>query len=122
MSNRWFSWKSALSFSLIAATLAIAAPAHAEKPTTAILVDKKTSNLHLCEYVDGAYKILKTYHATLGQVKGDKEDEGDLKTPEGIYTFKHRMTAPQLQRKFGSLAFYMNFPNTFDELAGHKGS
>src|SRR4051794_36987638 len=56
--------------------------------TTAILVDKKTNSLELCEYVDGAYKVLKTFHATLGQVKGDKEDEGDLKTPEGIYTFK----------------------------------
>jgi murein L,D-transpeptidase YafK len=32
------------------------------------------------------------------------------------------MTAPQLAKKFGTLAFYMNFPNTFDELAGHKGS
>ena len=30
---------------------------------------------------------MKTYHATLGQVKGDKESENDLKTPEGIYTF-----------------------------------
>lgn len=94
----------------------------AHKNPTAILVDKKTNSLQLCEYVDGAYKILKTYHATMGQVKGDKEDEGDLKTPEGIYTFKTRMTAPKLAKKFGSLAFYMNFPNTFDELAGHKGS
>jgi murein L,D-transpeptidase YafK len=106
---------------VLVSTLA-ASVAWAAGNTTAILVDKKTSNLHVCEYVDGAYKILKTYHTTLGQVKGDKEDEGDLKTPEGIYTFKHRMTAPSLQKKFGSLAFYMNFPNTFDELAGHKGS
>ena len=90
--------------------------------TTAILVDKKASLLHVTEYVDGAYKKIKTYHTTLGQVKGDKEDEGDLKTPEGIYTFHHRLTAPALQKKFGTLAFYMNFPNTFDELAGHKGS
>ena len=92
------------------------------KATTAILVDKKTSTLHVTEYLDGEYKKLKTYHTTLGQVKGDKEDEGDMKTPEGIYTFHHRLTAPQLQKKFGSLAFYMNFPNTFDELAGRKGS
>jgi murein L,D-transpeptidase YafK len=93
-----------------------------ERPTNAILVDKKTNTLHLAEYIDGAYKIIKTYHATLGQVAGDKEDEGDLKTPEGIYTFKARLTRPTLQKKFGSLAFYMNYPNTFDDLAGHKGS
>lgn len=117
-----------LSFFALALTLlpsvvdaeAVKTPVH--KNTTAILVDKKTNSLQLCEYVDGAYKVLKTYHATMGQVKGDKEDEGDLKTPEGIYTFKTRMTAPQLAKKFGTLAFYLNFPNTFDELAGHKGS
>ncbi len=92
------------------------------KPTTAILVDKKSSLLHVTEYVNGEYRKVKTYHATLGQVKGDKEDEGDLKTPEGIYTFHHRLTPPSLQKKFGTLAFYMNYPNTFDQFAGRKGS
>ena len=90
--------------------------------TTAILVDKKTNSLHLTEYDQGKFNILKTYHATLGQVKGDKEDEDDLKTPEGIYTFKTLATPPSLQKKFGLMAFYMNFPNTFDQLAGRTGS
>jgi murein L,D-transpeptidase YafK len=107
---------------MMATSAAQAGATSSQKNTKAILVDKKTNTLHLCEYVDGAFKILKTYHATLGQVKGDKEDEGDLKTPEGIYTFKGRMTPPQLQKKFGSLAFNVNYPNTFDDLAGHKGS
>jgi murein L,D-transpeptidase YafK len=100
----------------------VSAATGSAKNTTAILVDKKTNTLELCEYVDGAYKVLKSYHATMGQVKGDKEDEGDLKTPEGIYTFKAKLTAPGLARKFGTLAFYLNFPNPFDDLAGHKGS
>ncbi len=90
--------------------------------STAILVDKKTNRLHVCEYSNGTYKILKTYHATLGQVKGDKEDENDLKTPEGIYTFKSLMTPPSLQKKFGVLSFYIDFPNSFDHLAGRTGS
>jgi murein L,D-transpeptidase YafK len=92
------------------------------RPKTAILVDKKTNMLYLTEYVDGEYKVLKEYHATLGQVKGDKEDEGDMKTPEGIYTFKALRTAPGLARKFGSMAFPLNFPNTYDVMAGHNGS
>jgi murein L,D-transpeptidase YafK len=92
------------------------------KEKSVILVDKKTNTLYLASYVDGAYQILKTYHATLGQVQGDKEDEGDLKTPEGIYTFKTRLTPPQLSKKFGKMAFYLNFPNTYDHLAGRTGS
>jgi len=89
---------------------------------TAILVDKKTNTLDLVEYENGEYKIIKKFHATIGKVKGDKEDEGDMKTPEGIYTFKTRLTPPGLKPMFGSMAFYLNFPNTFDELAGHQGS
>lgn len=88
---------------------------------TAILVDKKTNTLSVTQYVDGSYKILKTYHATLGQVKGDKQDEGDLKTPEGIYTFKAQLGGPTLPAKFGHTAFYVDYPNTYDQLAGRTG-
>ena len=92
-----------------------------QKSTTALLVDKKTNTLILAEYTNGEYKTIKTYHATLGQVKGDKEAEGDLKTPEGIYTFKARLTPPTLKPKFGSMAFYVDFPNTYDKIAGRTG-
>ena len=89
---------------------------------TAILIDKKTNQLYVSEYRDEGYSILKTYHATLGQVKGDKEAEDDLKTPEGIYLFKSVSSPPSLQKKFGAMGFYMNFPNAFDQLAGRTGS
>ncbi len=90
--------------------------------TSAVLVDKKTNNLLVCEYSNGTYKPIKTYHATLGQVAGDKEDENDLKTPEGIYTFKSISTPPALNKKFGKMGYHINFPNTFDQLAGRTGS
>lgn len=108
---------------ILAGLIGFAAPARAavQRPTHAILVDKKTNELHIAEYVEGEYKILKTFHATLGQVKGDKEEEGDLKTPEGIYTFSSFLTPPGLKAKFGKMAFYVDFPNTYDLLAGRTG-
>jgi murein L,D-transpeptidase YafK len=108
------------SLALVFSAQALAATAQSE--TTAILVDKKTNTLHVTEYVDGAYKVLKTYHATLGKVEGDKMDESDLKTPEGIYTLTTRLTPPGLGRKFGVMAFTLNFPNTYDQLAGRTGN
>jgi murein L,D-transpeptidase YafK len=87
-----------------------------------VLVEKKTNTLRLVSYEDGVYRPIKEFHATLGQVKGDKEDEGDLKTPEGIYVFKALVKPPQLAPKFGAMAFYLNFPNTFDSMAGRTGS
>jgi murein L,D-transpeptidase YafK len=93
-----------------------------QKPaTTAILVDKTTNTLQVTEYRDGAYFPIKTYHTTLGKVKGDKEEEGDLKTPEGIYTFKSLLRPPSLKPKFGAMAFYLNYPNTYDQMAGRTG-
>lgn len=111
------------SFGVLIFSLFFAASAEAKSDlTTAILVDKKTNNLHVVEYEDGAYKILKTYHATLGKVTGDKVSEGDLKTPEGIYTFKSLIRPPSLKPKFGAMAFYLSFPNDFDRMAGYTGS
>jgi len=110
------------SFSVRGTAVNAAAPDVGEKRTTAILVDKRLNQLHVTEYVDGSYKIIKTYHATTGKVKGDKEVEGDLKTPEGIYVANARLTPPAIKAKFGALAFYLNFPNTFDELAARTGN
>src|SRR3954468_23741186 len=110
-------------FSLFAFILVAAFPLSAlAASTSAILVDKKTNTLNVTEYVDGAYKVLKTYHATLGKVEGDKMDESDLKTPEGIYTLTTRLTPPGLGKKFGAMAFTLNFPNTYDQLAGRTGN
>ncbi len=106
---------------LLTVLTAVAAPT-APKPTTAVLVDKKTHQLYVTEYQDGGYKTLKTYHVTLGKVKGDKETEGDLKTPEGIYTFDAKLTPPTLKAKFGMMAFHVAFPNTYDVMAGRTGS
>lgn len=105
---------------LCAATSSVAVAA-TSKMKTAILVDKKTNTLKVAEYQNGQYQVIKTFHATLGQVKGDKEVEGDLKTPEGIYTFKSQLFPPSIKPKFGVMAFYVNYPNTYDELAGRTG-
>lgn len=106
----------------LAGALLLPTDVHASKAvTTALLVDKKTNTLQLAEYADGAYKTLKTFHVTLGKVAGDKENEGDLKTPEGIYTFKSYLTPPSLKPKFGSMAFYIDYPNTYDQMAGRTG-
>jgi len=94
---------------------------HAEKKSTVILVDKKTNTLHLAYYDPAQYKIFKSFHTTVGKIVGDKEVEGDLKTPEGIYTFKARLTPPSLKPKFGVMAFYMNYPNPYDKIAGRTG-
>ncbi len=90
---------------------------------TLILVDKKNNLLNVAHYEpDDSFKIIKTYHCTTGKVKGDKEVEGDQKTPEGVYQFSLKLFPPQLKAKFGMMAFYVNYPNEYDQIAGRSGS
>lgn len=88
---------------------------------TVILVDKKTNSLSVAYYKDDGYQTIKKFRATIGQVRGDKWDEGDLKTPEGVYFFNNYLTPPALKPKFGSMAFYVTYPNAFDRLSGNTG-
>ena len=92
------------------------------RPSYVLIVDKATNRLLVCQNINGKFEVLKVYHATLGRVKGDKQQESDLKTPEGIYTFTSVLYPPVLQKKLGKMGFVMNFPNPFDVLAGYTGS
>ncbi len=96
-------------------------PKASQKIYSAILVDKATNSLELTHLVDGEYQVIKKFHATLGKVKGDKEQEGDQKTPEGIYTFSALLKPPKLPAKFGDMAFHANYPNDYDRIAGRTG-
>ncbi|MCO5141815.1 MAG: L,D-transpeptidase family protein [Oligoflexia bacterium] len=97
-----------------------------EPPTTAgddlvVIVDKKANKTYLANYNDGNLDIVNTFRTTLGQAIGDKLMEGDLKTPEGIYEFLFRATAPGLKAMFGPLAIYVSYPNAVDKLGKKTG-
>jgi murein L,D-transpeptidase YafK len=79
-----------------------------------VIVDKSKFQLHVAEYKNGL-NILKTYPVTLGKNSGDKMLEGDLKTPEGIYRFTTKYVQPQIKKKFGAIAFYVDYPNSIDK-------
>lgn len=78
-----------------------------------VLVDKSKYEMHLANYKNGL-QIFKTYKVTIGKNSGDKEIEGDQKTPEGIYRFSAKYGRENLKPKFGAMAFYIDYPNTFD--------
>ncbi len=113
--------KSSLSALLGIALFSSGAWAAEPAPLHLILVDKKTNTLNVARYQGEGYEILKTYRTTVGQVQGDKEEEGDLKTPEGIYFFTSKLLPPSIKAKFGVMAFYMNYPNGWDKIAGRTG-
>ena len=56
-----------------------------------------------------------------GQVKGDKQREGDKKTPEGIYFVEKRRTSGLDYALYGKEAYTLNYPNPVDKLRKKDG-
>ena len=100
-----------------------AAADDSKKPYLGVVVDKKTNLVHLVHYsLEKNPETEKTFHATLGLYQGDKEKEGDKKTPEGVYFFQEFRRPPKLLPKFGNLALTLNYPNPWDKLSKKSGS
>lgn len=92
----------------------------ADAPLDLILVNKRAQQLHLYRY-DGRYHLVKTYACSTGEQQGQKRQEKDEKTPEGIY-FNTKSFRDTKVTVFGDRAFGLNYPDAFDDLAGNTGS
>ncbi len=87
-------------------------------------VDKTTLRAELRtwpeDFKDSA--LLQTFRIAIGKVQGDKEREGDNKTPEGIYFAENILDNPgNLPSKYGPKAIPINFPNPIDRLLRKTG-
>ena len=60
------------------------------------------------------------FFAFIGEKKGDKQKEGDLKTPIGVYKLLQKLN--NVDSFYGPLAFVTSYPNTYDKAQGKNGS
>jgi murein L,D-transpeptidase YafK len=89
----------------------------------AILVEKATQNLFLFRgTLHDTPELMEVFRANTGEQDGDKQSEGDLRTPEGIYFFTGVINGSELPPEYGLRAFVTDYPNIFDRLAGKHGS
>ncbi|WP_440877639.1 L,D-transpeptidase family protein [Thalassotalea sp. PLHSN55] len=79
-----------------------------------VKVDKSENKMYLLDND----KIIKEYHVAFGgSPKGHKEQEGDQKTPEGLYTLDYKKEDSSFYR-----AMHVSYPNKADlENAKRKG-
>ncbi|PPC79293.1 hypothetical protein C4K68_00890 [Pokkaliibacter plantistimulans] len=107
--------------------LASLLPAHLfsrdAEPTTSILIDKQRKNAYLVHMEnDVPHVVREITHLQFGQQDGDKQSEGDLKTPEGVYRIEKFIPDSQLAPVYGSGAFPLDYPNPLDRIEGRNGS
>lgn len=89
-------------------------------PDSIIAVDKGSQTLHLLEHSSPIHAEASFTCAT-GQVFGDKVEEGDLKTPEGVYFTTGKRTGLKDFSLYGTMAFPLDFPNPVDRIKGKTG-
>ena len=78
----------------------------------AIVVDKTNEILYVVKVVNGAPFVVRKFPCITGKRPGDKLEEGDMRTPEGIY-FPLYWTS-NLPPLYGLGAFPLNYPNLID--------
>jgi murein L,D-transpeptidase YafK len=87
-----------------------------------IIVEKASQSLFI--YSNYKAEPVEKFTITTGKVPGKKFEEGDMKTPEGIYFFKRVITGTELPKidDYGEKAFTLNYPNSIDEGESRTGS
>jgi murein L,D-transpeptidase YafK len=89
----------------------------------AFVVDKKSRTLTVWQQdKSGTHKVA-SFPADLGRNEGDKKNQGDRKTPSGIYFLEERFEGANLNFSlYGKRAFTTSYPNFFDRREGKTGS
>ena len=86
-----------------------------------ILVEKDSQQLFLYAY-EGTFRELYRMNCSTGKVRGNKSVSGDMKTPEGVYFITKQIPKRDLAPIYGTRAFPIDYPNSFDHTAGRGGN
>lgn len=84
-----------------------------------IFCQKNKKKLKVYKKIDNGFSQIINDSVIVGKKEGDKQIEGDLKTPIGAYELTNKIT--KLDSFYGPLALVTSYPNTFDKLLNKKG-
>lgn len=87
---------------------------------TLLHCDKNSSILQVYQRDNNdTFKYVKQYDAFTGEKPGDKQFEGDLKTPIGVYKLTSKVTS--VDSFYGPMAFVTSYPNLYDRMQHKSG-
>lgn len=85
------------------------------------VVDKELQTLLLYRGTPQGLELERTFACSTGAQGGEKVEEGDNKTPEGIYLFRKVLPGNRLPQIYGKMAITLDYPNPYDRLEGKGG-
>jgi murein L,D-transpeptidase YafK len=87
----------------------------------ALLADASRSRIYVFENVNGEPRLINDYYLSVGKNGVGKRNEGDKRSPLGVYTLNNELPKKQLTPFYGAGAFPLNYPNEWDALQGNEG-
>jgi murein L,D-transpeptidase YafK len=87
----------------------------------AIAVDASRSRMYLFENDARGLRLVSDHYVSLGRLGVDKKEQGDQRTPLGVYFVTSRLEARQLKDFYGPGALTLNYPNEYDRRRGKTG-
>jgi murein L,D-transpeptidase YafK len=89
----------------------------------AIAVDASRSRLYLFENTPKGLRLIADHYVSLGKLGMDKREQGDQRTPLGVYFITSRLDPQQHQLRdfYGAGALTLNYPNEYDRRRGRTG-
>ena len=88
----------------------------------AIAIDASKSRLYLFANEDGRFRVVGNFYVSVGKLGLGKKEEGDQRTPQGLYFIGRQISGMKLPEFYGLGALTMNYPNDWDRVVGRSGS
>lgn len=89
---------------------------------TAIAVDAARSRLYLFTNGPTGLRLTADYYVSVGKAGTIKSQEGDQRTPLGVYYITSNLDTKALNEFYGAGAMPLNYPNILDIKRGKSGS
>jgi L,D-transpeptidase YnhG len=89
---------------------------------SAIAIDASRSRLYLFENTPNGLQLKADYYVSVGKAGVSKTQEGDQRTPLGVYFVSSRLDRKTLTDFYGIGALTLNYPNMLDVRRGKSGS
>lgn len=87
-----------------------------------VIVSTQMHRLFLYRQTLEGVDLVASYYISIGQNGIGKQNEGDLKTPIGLYHVVEYIDDAQLPELYGVAALTLNYPNQWDKHHGRTGS
>ena len=87
----------------------------------AIVVDTVKLRLYLYRNEHGKPSYIADYYVTVGKNGTVKQEEGDKRTPLGVYFTGKQLDKEKLPDLYGAAAYPLSYPNEWDERQGKTG-